>query len=220
MKKRFPADCRLEKELKQIHSKNFKTFLNDKKVDGELYAFFQSISKSYTLDRKLGMHETRVYKEDIPTVTKIIQKIGVKSRSTYYSHLSYLIEVGLITEYEDYYLLNNKEDFYLLIPLETLQTLLVGVSEYTIKTYIYLGTMWNWKKTNFVFTYKDIAEHIGIKIDNNTRRYDDIKRILLVLQKLELIDFEEFYEKNDNAAGIIPKKRLTKLAFEIPPYKK
>lgn len=212
--KRFPADVRKQEELKKLNKEIVKTFLNDKKVDGELYAYFQSISTPFPLDKENNIYETRVYKNDIPTVAEIIKNLNYSSRTTYYNHLKYLIEEGFIIDNEDWYTLDNKEDFYLMIPLEALRTLLVGVSEYTIKTYIYLGTMWKWKGQNFIFSFKDIAEHIGIKINNHSKRYDDIKRVLLVLQKLELIDYEDYFEQGKE--NIIPRKKLTNLTFVIP----
>ena len=48
--KRFPANTTLEES----------TFLNDKKINGELYAFLQSMS--YANEKK----KTVVYKKDLP----------------------------------------------------------------------------------------------------------------------------------------------------------
>jgi len=75
--KRFPANTTL-KEL---------TFLNDKKVDAELYAYFQSISH-YDEDTKV----TRVNKWDLPSQVKICSVIQISSPKTYRAHLAYLIE--------------------------------------------------------------------------------------------------------------------------------
>lgn len=53
MNKRFPANTKLKKEEK--------TFLSDKKVDGELYAFLQA--NSFPNEKK----ETIVEKRNLPT---------------------------------------------------------------------------------------------------------------------------------------------------------
>ena len=58
IEKRFPADTRMEKEGQKI-----KTFLNDSKVDAELYAYLLSHSRPIK-------GETRVYKAAIPTIEK------------------------------------------------------------------------------------------------------------------------------------------------------
>jgi hypothetical protein len=52
VQKRFPADTDLNK----------RTFLNDPKIDAELYAYLQSIS----VPDETGT-ETRVYKKDLPS---------------------------------------------------------------------------------------------------------------------------------------------------------
>lgn len=71
MQKRFPADTDLTKEI---------TFLKDSKIDAELYAYLQSISRPED-----GV--TVVIKKDMPKQTEIISKIGIKSPKTYRAHL-------------------------------------------------------------------------------------------------------------------------------------
>lgn len=114
IQKRFPADTQINKD--QL------TFLSDKKVNAELYAFFQSLSMPRD-------KETYVSKTDLPTQTEICKKIGVKSPKTYRTHLKYLIDQGYIIDNETEYYLPKKEDIYLLIPLETLQFLLDTLNE-------------------------------------------------------------------------------------------
>lgn len=58
---------------------------------------------------------------------------------TYKSRLKYLIEAEYMIEEEDRYILPNKEDLYLLIPLETIQFIRDTLKKPVIKTYIYLG---------------------------------------------------------------------------------
>lgn len=71
VQKRFPADTDITKEI---------TFLKDSKIDAELYAFLQSISKPED-----GV--TIVVKKDMPKQSDIISKIGIKSPKTYRAHL-------------------------------------------------------------------------------------------------------------------------------------
>lgn len=72
--KRFPADTELKTEL---------TFLTDKRVDAELYAYLLSISYP-----KEG--ETVVYFRDIPAQAVVCGIVGIKSRGTLATHLGYL----------------------------------------------------------------------------------------------------------------------------------
>ena len=98
IEKRFPASVDLK----------CKTFLNDKKINGELYAFFQSVSKGIE-------QETVVLKKDLPTQATICSILGLKSPKTYRSHLNYLIEAGYLEERdgeEDRYYLPRLEDQY------------------------------------------------------------------------------------------------------------
>ena len=171
IKKRFPANTTLSDV----------TFLNDKKVDGELYAYFQSISFP---EGEL----TIVSKKDLPTKKEICGNLGFKSVKTFNSHLKYLIEKGYIVEELERYILPNVEDFYALIPLETIQFLNDTLQTNVIKTYIYLGQKRKFK-TNYEFTIKELATNIGIKVEHNSRAYETMNNILQCLKILGLINY-------------------------------
>ena len=87
--------------------------MNNKKIDAELYSYFQSISMPEN-----GL--TVVYKSDMPAQAKICKLLRIGDARTLKSHLKYLIEAEYMIEEEDKYILPNKEDIYLLIPLETI----------------------------------------------------------------------------------------------------
>lgn len=181
IKKRFPADT-AKKEL---------TFLRDKKVDAELYAYFQSISIAVD-------GETIVNKIDLGTQAEICQKMcecgkkmGVK---TYRAHLKYLIEQKYIIEEDEYYILPKKEDIYLMIPLETIIFIQDVLKEPVIKTYIYLGQRYKYKR-DYLFTEQEIADCLGISLIGNGAAYKSIKNYLYALKRIGLIDFEQVYIK-------------------------
>lgn len=119
--KHFPADT----------SMDYKTFLNDNKIDGELYAYL--LSMSYGEDK-----QTVVYKENLPTREQL-SKILKISRKTLYTHLEYLKEKGYIIEESKKYIIPKVEKMYFKIPQETIDFLRNVVKEPVIKTYIYLG---------------------------------------------------------------------------------
>ena len=166
------------------------TFLNDKKVDAELYAFLQSISESED-------NITFVGKWMMPKQSEICDAIGIKRTKTYRAHLNYLIEAGYVIEEESRYVLPRVEDFYLLLPLDTICFLKDVFRDQVVKAYIYLGQRWrNNSNSNFEFTYEDLAQHIGIKLAGNAKGYEQIKNMLFVLERCGLIEVSEEYFVN------------------------
>lgn len=188
IEKCFPADTTLEE----------KTFLNDPSADGELYA--------YLLSQSIGdQGETKVYKESLPSWQEIAGKIlGYKSRSTVGNHLKYLKDQGYIQDCGKYYLLPRLEKMYFKIPLETLRFLIDTVKEPVIKTYIYLGQRNNYKPNQYVFTLKEICEHLGL---NYRSHYSTIANYLQALEDFGLIKIASFYE------GKIPKMKLVNFSI-------
>ena len=185
IQKRFPADTDLTKEI---------TFLKDNKIDAELYSYLQSMS--YPVD---GV--TIIEKVNLPSQAKMAEKIGVKSPKTFRSHLQYLIETGYLEDRGNIYVLPNVEDIYLLLPLETIQFINDTIKESVIKVYIYLGQRYKFKK-NYVFTQEEIAQHLGLKLQGNTRCRQAIHNALDMLQDVGLISFENFFD------GKSPRYRL------------
>ena len=198
IEKRFPAETGLEN----------KTFLNDKKINAELYAYLQSKSMADGND-VLG-YETRVYFKDLPPQAEICKLIGIKSPKTYRTHLAYLMEKGYVVQGDGYYILNNKENAFLMVPLDTLKFLIDVLKENIIKIYVYLGQRYKYALANgfqYEFTIKELAEHIGIKVEGNSRGYEMINNALDALADLGLINYVSYY--NGSAA----KKKLTGYSF-------
>ena len=194
--KHFPSDPTIYKDKV--------TFLTDKKVDAELYAFLMQ----YSYGGEEGTHETRVYKSSLPTQEEIGKRIGVKSRTTVRSHLAYLKDQGYIIDKGEYYLIDTyKENIFLQINTDTIAFLNDTVKEPVWKAYLYLGQRWKWKGNSFVFSLEDLATHIGKKIGNNSSIYKELNNILQCLENNGLIKVESFYE------GKVPKKRLVNFSF-------
>lgn len=196
VQKRFPATVSME----------LTTFLNDKKIDGELYALFQQYSRPDKEKR------TVVMKKDLPTQADICRQLGIKSPKTYRTHRDYLIAQGYVVEYDKYYVLPNKEEIFFMIPLATLQFLNDTIKEQVIKVYIYLGQRWKYKQ-DYSFTIKEIGQHIGIKVENDSRAYAIVNNALLCLQKLGLIEYTDYTEMIGGRP--VPKKKLVGFNFEI-----
>lgn len=194
IEKRFPAD--VQKEL---------TFLKDKKIDAELYAYLQSVSYPENGD-------TVVKKSNLGTQSQICEKMtnyGKKmSIKTYRAHLNYLIERGYVIEETDQFILPPKEDIYLSLPLDTINFIQDTLKEPVIKTYIYLGQRYKYKK-NYIFTEKEVAEHLGMNVVGNGSVYNRIRNYLYALRNNGLIDFECIYVNQ------VPRLKLTGWSVEF-----
>lgn len=197
--KRFPANTSLE-DL---------TFLNDKNINGELYAFLQSIS--YGVKDENKKYQTLVYKKDLPTQSKICEVLGIKSPKTYRNHLKYLIERGYVVEQKDGYLLPEMENIFFMIPLKTLKYLNDNCREHVFKIYIYLGQRYKYALESgrqYEFNLEELGAHIGIKVKNNSRGYEIVNNALELLYNSGLINYCSFFD------GKAQKKKLLSFSFE------
>lgn len=201
IQKRIPANTSLD----------ILTFLNDKNIDGELYAYLQGLSMPKKREEDDG-YDTVVAKSDIPKQSIICEKLGIKSAKTYRAHLNYLIEKGYVEKREDdSYLLPEMENIYFLIPLSTLQYLNDNCRDHVIKIYVYLGQRYKYALScgkQYEFNLEELGEHIGIKVKNNSRGYEIINNALELLYNSGLIDYCEFFD------GQAQRKKLTKFSFE------
>lgn len=187
-RKRIPADTTLD----------YPTFLNDKKINGELYALLQSYSDYEVINKNKNEFFTYVMKQKLPVQSQLCNALGIKSPKTLRAHLAYLIDKGFIVEEQDRYLLPEMENIYFLIPLETLQYLNDNCKEHIIKIYTYLATRWNQMehqgRKDYYFTAEELGDHVGIKVKNNSRAYSIINNALNLLYSVDLIDYENCYD--------------------------
>lgn len=191
--KHFPADTSLE----------YKTFLNDPKMDGELYNYLLSMSYG---EKETGL--TVVYKSNLPSQEKI-GTILKQSRRTVINHLNYLKEQGyLIDDTENKkYILPQVEKIFFKVPQETIAFLRDTVKDPVVKTYIYLGQRNGYKPGQYVFTIKEICEHLGLNYKNQC---STISNYLIILEKCGLIKYTEFFD------GQSPRMRLLGVSTACP----
>jgi DNA-binding XRE family transcriptional regulator len=176
--KRFPSDFSLE----------YNTFLNDKGINAELYAILLGLSK---VIENSSEKITYVKRGDI-NKTKIAETLGV-SRPTLNKKFEYLKDRGYLIEDNEGYQILTREICYLDIPVETLWYLQDTLKEEVIKTYIYLGVRYNYKK-DYQFTLEEIGAHCGISLAGHyERNYTKLNNILAILKDCGLIDFEKVY---------------------------
>lgn len=100
---------------------------------------------------------------------------------------------------------------YFKVPQDLLSFFIDVVKEPVIKTYIYLGQKNNYKPNQYIFTIKEICEHLGISYVNNS---SSVRNYLIALEKFGLIKIVEFYENET------PKMRLVKFSYEPPTKQK
>ena len=207
--KRFPADTKLD----------ILTFLNDKQINGELYAYLQGISDYLVIDKNLNLYQTYVSKKKMPNQKKLCEALGIGSPKTLKKQLAYLEERGYIISGDEEnkdvaYYLPEMENIYFLIPTGTLQYLNDNCKEHVIKIYIYLGQRYKMaleEGRQYTFTLKEIAQHIGIKVENYSRGYSVVNHALELLYNSGLISYVSYFD------GGMSHKKLTNFSME---YKK
>ena len=97
------------------------TFLNDKKINGELYAYLQELS--IAVGREC-YRMTIVKKDSLPTQSVMCEKLGIKSPKTLRAHIDYLKQMGYIIEDDEgNYILPEKEDIFLMLQLDNMKYL-------------------------------------------------------------------------------------------------
>lgn len=178
--KRFPAST----------SMDYLTFLNDKRIDAELYALMQEYSFPYE-------GGTRVDHTKFLTQAEICDKLEIKSPKTLRTHLNYLIETGYVKMDGKDFILPNCEDIYMLIPLETLRYLNYNCKDHVMKVYIYLGQRYKYAKAlnrNYLFTLTEIGEHLGLGIKHHGSVYNHINYALEILENSGLIKYQKYYD--------------------------
>lgn len=201
IEKHFPANTSLDMQ----------TFLNNKNIDGRLYAYLQSKSIPVLIeDNGVKNYETRVDKYQVGTQTEFCKAVHIKSPKTLRKYLNILMTTGYIEDKGPYYLLPRKEDIFFKIPLDTLRFIQNTIQEDVIKIYIYLGQRNKYALMNgyrYSFTIKEIIEHLGLSVNSeNSRTF--VKDGLDALMNNGLINFIPFHE------GRVPKLRLVDFSYE------
>lgn len=199
MSKRFPANTSLDEN----------TFLNTRTINGELYAYLQSLSI-------FGKNNKAIVRyRDLPAQRIICERLKIKSPKTYRTHLNYLIDAGYVEEAENGYVLPEMENIYVLIPEDTLNYLCNNCQDHVIKIYIYLGQRYKYSKEvlnrDYEFSLDEIAQHLGLNITHNQKLYEVINNALELLSNSGLIEYCQYYD------GKVRKKKLLSFNFE---YKK
>ena len=193
--------------------------LGDKKVDYNLYGHLQALS--YLKDGKRFVYAVDATPSQLLTMTPV-DGAGKKitSLATIKRVMKFFKDSGLITEgkVEDLsgkevkcFWLNEDENYFQFIQLDTLRFLCNTTNSNVIKTYAYLLNK-SFYFEGYTFTKKELLDAIGYSSkDKGQQLMDDI---LLGLSKFGLIKFESCYERNYDG-NPVPKMRLLEVKTKV-----
>ena len=193
--------------------------LGDKKVDYNLYGHLQALS--YLKDGKRFVYAVDATPSQLLAMTPV-DGAGKKitSLATIKRVMKFFKDSGLITEgkVEDLagkevkcFWLNEDENYFQFIQLDTLRFLCNTTNSNVIKTYAYLLNK-SFYFEGYTFTKKELLDAIGYSSkDKGQQLMDDI---LLALSKFGLIKFESCYERNYDG-NPVPKMRLLEVKTKV-----
>lgn len=191
--KKYPADTTLDRP----------TFLNDKKIDGDLYTVLLDLADFKFIDERLDIvPEIYLSKKKMPTKKALATTLGIKSTATITTKLNYLIEKHYLVQDEDpesdvlYYFDFSLEKSFLKVPNETITFLKDNCQKHVTKIYIYLMQKFKFAKTKgkpYIFSTKEIGTHIGISVEHYSEGYRKINNALELLINNGLISITEVF---------------------------
>ena len=199
----------------ELRKMSLKTeLLGDKKVDYNLYGHLQAMS--YFRDGKRFVYAAEATPSNLVKILTpdgtdrpLLSLATVKRVMTLFKSP----DIGLITEgkVEDLsgklvkcYWLNEDENYFQLIRLDTLKFLCDVANSDVIKTYAYLLNK-NFYFEDYSFSCKEIAEMLGYSY--RTEVVSKVENILKSLKAFGLVEHADYYEKNYDG-NPVPKKRL------------
>ena len=192
--------------------------LGDKKVDYNLYGHLQAMS--YLKDGKRFVYAVDATPSKLLDMTPTENGKKITSLGTIQRVMKFFKDSGLITEgkVEDLagkqvkcFWLNEDENYFQFIQLDTLRFLCNTTNSNVIKTYAYLLNK-SFYFEGYTFTKKELLDAIGYSSkDKGQQLMDDI---LLGLSKFGLIKFESCYERNYDG-NPVPKMRLLEVKTKV-----
>ena len=192
--------------------------LGDKKVDYNLYGHLQAMS--YLKDGKRFVYAVDATPSKLLDMTPTEDGKKITSLATIKRVMKFFKDSGLITEgkVEDLagkevkcFWLNEDENYFQFIQLDTLRFLCNTTNSNVIKTYAYLLNK-SFYFEGYTFTKKELLDAIGYSSkDKGQQLMDDI---LLGLSKFGLIKFESCYERNYDG-NPVPKMRLLEVKTKV-----
>lgn len=180
-----------EKNRRQVPK--VREYLAMKDYSDVLYCYLQVISQ-YDAKKEIRFVPTKECK-----FTAIANNLGM-TRQTISKKFKVLEEAGLIRKFDDRYeIINLEKEIAELVPFTTLRILTNTVRENVISTFVYLLVRYRAEKEQeFKFTLEQIKRNIGVGVSRSTDYI--VTDILLVLKKLDLLDYELRNETDDDGS--------------------
>lgn len=186
------------------------------KIDDIVYGYLQACATFNPKDKVLY-----IPKKNMTSIRKELKDIlGCKSPSTVGNKINTLMEKGLFAfdELNDRYIFPyDKNQKYKIISTKLLQELVVVYKPMVLKIFIYLLDKYEWKKesnSEYVFTLTELSAAMGYAATSG-RQDANIRIILEHLRRTDMINYEEFYEKNEFTGKPVPRMRLKFVKKEI-----
>ena len=211
----------MNENIKKSHPRRIPTegiFLHYS-IDDIVYGYLQA-SADYDTTNKILF----IPKQKMPGIKKMLQTIvGCNSNRTIDNKINKLIEAELIAEGDHFgkpailFPYDEKEK-YRIIDSELLFALVCVYKPMVLKVFIYLLDKFKWKsKSNdtYVFTLHELNEMMGYA-PTSRKQEPVIRAILENLRNNKFIQYEEFYEMNEDIRKPVPKMRLLHVCDKKP----
>lgn len=186
------------------------------KIDDIVYGYLQASATFNPTDKVLYISE-----KNMTSIRRELQQIlGCKSHSTVTNKINGLIEKNLFA-YDEvgkrYVFPYNETEKYKIISADLLRELVVVYKPMVLKIFIYLLDKYEWKKESnsyYVFTLTELSGAMGYAASSG-RQDANIRIVLEHLRRTDMIDYEEFYEKNEITGKPVPRIRLLSVTREL-----
>lgn len=190
-----------------------KEYIANNKYKDIVYAYLQVISD---WDGVKG-HCRTIPKKRIKW-SRLETEIGI-TRQTVKKYFEQLKELGLILENGEFYeLVILPQNVAMLIPYKTLRIMVNALNDRAISAYTYLYSRYyaNGEK-EFEFSYIQIKSALGVSTTSKGNNYI-VQDILLVLEKLGLIEYKTELKKDGVEFKTIMVMKRVNLNIETPTY--
>lgn len=171
----------MDKNLRQVPNK--KEWIENKMYSDILYCYLQVMSE---WDNKVD--HMRIVPKKVINFSAMSKTLGV-SRQTLAKKYNWLVDNGLIIKNSNgsVSLVVLEKDLATLVPFKTLRIMTNTLNDRTISVFVYLFNRYYAAKKEFIFTYEQIKNFIGLSATTRSNDYI-IKDILFILEELGLIE--------------------------------
>lgn len=190
----------------------------EKKTNDLLYGFMQAsatFNKEEIEEMKKLYYPKAQFIQDLKMIKKLLE---CKDKRTIMSKINVLIDRGYLAEDDDnYYFPYERENFYLLMDKDLLFYICTTMSEFSVKTYVYLADKAR-MKDDYHFTIKEIKTAFGYSDNTRGAIENIIANCLALLSSANLIKYEIEYVELPSSQGEykVPNMVLKNVSTKMP----